>query len=130
MYRKFDPKYLFLNLCLSLIFVGVVMYPHHLLLNYWVVTLHWLLGIILMYTLIIRLPIFKQYYINRKKLQRYVIKRSKNNLAEKSCSVMSGIVVFILVFSSLYLFDLTKFYIEYAFIAGFSAGNMSYYYTP
>ncbi|WP_257223001.1 MULTISPECIES: hypothetical protein [unclassified Acinetobacter] len=49
MYRKFYPNYLLLNLVLSLILIGVVMHPQHLLFNYWVAGLHWFIGIVLMH---------------------------------------------------------------------------------
>ncbi|WP_180078636.1 hypothetical protein [Acinetobacter sp. YH12251] len=131
MYRKFYPNYLLLNLVVSLILIGVVMYPQHLLFNYWVAGLHWFIGIVLMHILIIRLPIFKQFYINRNKLKNVVIQTSKYNQAEhKAARVMSALVVFVVVCLVLYGLNLTQFYIEYAFIAGFSAGNMSGYYTP
>ncbi len=42
---------------------------------------------------------------------------------------MSGLVVFGLVCTVLYLFNMTEFYVEYAFIAGLSTGNMSFYYA-
>ncbi len=39
---------------------------------------------------------------------------------------MSGLVVFGLVCTVLYVFNMTEFYVEYAFIAGLSAGSMSF----
>lgn len=131
MYRKSYLNYLLLNLVLSVIFVGIIMYPQYLLLNYWAAILSWFVGILLMHTVIIRLPIFKQFYLNRKTLHNYVMQTPKYNQAEhKAAPVMSGLMVFILICGALYGLNLTEHYIEYAFIAGFSAGNMSGYYTP
>ena len=131
MYKKFYPNYLLLNLCISVILVAVGMYPDHLLLNYWMVAGHWIIGIVLMHMLIIRLPVFNRFYLNRKKLQHNIVRIPLYNHAErKAAPVMSGLVVFGLVCIVLYIFNLTEFYVEYAFIAGLSAGNMSFYYAP
>lgn len=90
----------------------IVMYPKSLLLNYWMVLLCWILGIIL-------------------KLQNVVVQTRKYNHAEhKAAPVMSGIVVFIIVGAALYLLNMTQYYVEYAFITALSTGNMSYCYTP
>lgn len=130
MCRKYYPKYLFLNLFVSAIFIGIAMYPEHLLLNYWLVILHWMIGIALMHILIIRLPVFNRFYTNRKKLQHYIVQTPKYNHAEhRVAPVMTGLVVFILVSTVLYLSNVTEFFIEYAFIAALSAGNMSFYYV-
>ena len=131
MHRKFYPHYLLLNILISAIFIVIVMYPKSLLLNYWIVLLSWILGMVLMHFLILHLPIFKQFYINRRKLQNVVVQKRKYNHAEhKAAPVMSGIVVFIIVGAALYLLNTTQYYVEYAFITALSTGNMSYYYTP
>ncbi|QFS16594.1 hypothetical protein FHP22_03150 [Acinetobacter indicus] len=131
MYRKFYPRYLLLNICISVIFVAIGMYPEHILLNYWMVVIHWILGIVLMHILIIRLPLFNRFYINRKKLHYSIVQTPIYKHAEyKAAPVMSGLVVFGLVCTVLYVFNMTEFYVEYAFIAGLSTGNMSFYYAP
>ncbi len=112
MHRKFYYYYLLLNILISAIFIMIVMYPKSLLLNYWMVLLCWILGIIL-------------------KLQNVVVQTRKYNHAEhKAAPVMSGIVVFIIVGAALYLLNMTQYYVEYAFITALSTGNMSYCYTP
>ena len=131
MYRKYYLNYLLLNILISSLFIVIVMYPSNLLLSYWMVGLSWLVGILLMHFLILNLPIFKDFFINRKKLKHIVVQTRKYNHAEhKAAPVMSGLVVFILICSVLYGFKLTEYFIEYAFISAISAGNMSYYYTP
>ena len=102
MYRKFYPSYLLLNFCISVIFVAIGMYPEHILLNYWSKKL---------YYSIVQTPIYK-------------------HAEYKAAPVMSGLVVFGLVCTVLYVFNMTEFYVEYAFIAGLFTGNMSFYYAP
>lgn len=81
--------------------------------------------------LIIRLPLFNRFYINRKKLHYSIVQTPIYKHAEyKAAPVMSGLVVFGLVCTVLYLFNMTEFYVEYAFIAGLSTGNISFYYIP
>ena len=129
MYRKYYPNYLISNIFISIIFIGLAMYPENLQFNYCMVILQWIIGIGLMHFLIIRLPIFNQFYINRSKLKAYVLKSRKHDSGEyRVAPVMSGLVVFVLISAILYLFKITEFFVEYAFISALSAGNMSFYY--
>ncbi|WP_227509867.1 hypothetical protein [Acinetobacter sp. NCu2D-2] len=107
------------------------MYPTNLHLNYWMIGLSWIIGIFFMHFVILHLPIFKDFYINRKKLKNIVVQTRKYNHAEhKAAPVMSGTVVFVIACTTLYFLNLTQHYVEYAFITALSTGNMSYYYTP
>lgn len=93
------------------------------------VILQRIIGIGLMHFLIIQLPIFNQFYINRSKLKPYVLKSRKYDSGEyRVAPVMNGLVVFVLISAILYLFKITEFFVEYAFISALSAGNMSFYY--
>ena len=131
MYHKFYLNYFVLNFIISLLFLVIAMYPQNLLFNYWIIGGAWIFGIIFMHVIIIRLPIFKQYYINRKKLNNYIIQQKPINHAEDKaapmmCSLISGIIFGVLLIG----LGVSNYIIEYAFIAGISTGCISYYYAP
>ena len=131
MYRKFYLKYLFLNILISGLFLAAAMYPQNLSFDFGMVFVSFGFGLCIMHMLIIRLPIFNQYYIQRNKIKKFVIVTKKiapsqDKIAPAMCFLVSGSFFT----GILYMFNLTDDLLEYAFLAGISAGNMSYYYAP
>ncbi|MDM1020603.1 hypothetical protein QSV37_09885 [Acinetobacter sp. VNK23] len=129
MYRKFYWDYILYALIGCSLLVGYA-YIDREPFNWVAVIFAFIFGILLMTFIMIRLPLFNQYYIHRAQLKHKILKmKAHDHGTHRVAPVMASLISAMIFGIILYVLGFESFKVE-CFVAAIATGVMSFYYAP